>query len=108
MTKKYIVGVFPQQWWSYAGDAEPAGHEPDEHPADRDPLLRRGWNVGYSGNILANWKAPTRQPCGPFPIGIGVGKVVKFGRLPVKIELAGQYMVTQPGPVGQRGTSRSC
>ena len=36
------------------------------------------------------------------PIGVGVGKVVKFGRLPVKIQLAGQYMVTQPDPVGQR------
>ena len=36
------------------------------------------------------------------PIGIGVGKVVKFGRLPVKISLAGQYMVMQPDPVGQK------
>jgi hypothetical protein len=36
------------------------------------------------------------------PIGVAVSKVVKFGRLPVKIGLAGQYMVMQPDPVGQR------
>jgi hypothetical protein len=31
-----------------------------------------------------------------------VSKVTKLGRLPVKIQPAVQYMVTQPGPVGQR------
>ncbi|HTY43490.1 MAG TPA: hypothetical protein VMH79_16590 [Thermoanaerobaculia bacterium] len=29
------------------------------------------------------------------------GRIFKFGRLPVKIQLAGQYIVTQPDPFGQ-------
>jgi hypothetical protein len=35
------------------------------------------------------------------PIGVEVGKVVKLGRLPVKFELAGQYMPIRPDKVGQ-------
>jgi hypothetical protein len=101
MTKSYIVGVFPQQWWSYAGDANRA----DTKQMNIQPILNffieGGWNVGYSGNIIANWEAPSNNRW-TVPIGLGVGKVVKFGRLPVKIGIAGQYMVTQPSPVGQR------
>ena len=101
MTKKYIVGVFPQQWWSYAGDAS----RPNTSQMNIQPIaslfFEGGWNVGYSGNITANFKASSDNRW-TVPIGLGAGKVVKFGRLPVKIQLAGQYMVTQPDPVGQK------
>ena len=101
MTKKYIVGVFPQQWWSFAGDSSRANTNQINIQPIANLFFDGGWNVGYSGNILADWNAPTNNRW-TVPIGLGVGKVVKFGRLPVKISLAGQYMVTQPGPVGQR------
>jgi hypothetical protein len=101
MTKKFFFGVFPQQWWSFAGDPS----RPDTKQMNLQPLITfffaGGWNVGYSGNILADWEAPSNNRW-TVPIGLGVGKVVKFGRLPVKISLAGQYMVTQPSPVGQK------
>lgn len=101
MTPKFIAGVFPQQWWSYAGDPS----RPNTNQMNLQPIFslffEGGWNVGYSGNILANWEAPSNNRW-TVPIGVGVGKVVRFGRLPVKIQLAGQYMVTQPDPVGQR------
>src|SRR5262245_58060564 len=100
MTKHYILGVFPQQWWSYAGDE----NRPDTSQMNLQPIInfffKGGWNVGYSGNILVDWKQPSDNRW-TVPIGLGVGKVVKFGRLPVKLSLAGQYMVTQPDPVGQ-------
>ncbi len=101
MTKKFILGVFPQQWWSYAGDAS----RPNTSQINIQPIaslfFEGGWNVGYSGNITASWKEPGDNRW-TVPIGINVGKVVKFGRLPVKIGLSGQYMITQPDPVGQR------
>ena len=101
MTPKFILGVFPQQWWSYAGDAS----RPNTSQINIQPIanlfFEGGWNVGYSGNITASWKDPGDNRW-TVPIGIGVGKVVKFGRLPVKISLAGQYMVMQPDPVGQK------
>ncbi len=101
MTKKYIVGVFPQQWWSYAGDANRSNTSQMNIQPIANLFFEGGWNVGYSGNILVDWRAPSNNRW-TVPIGIGGGKVVKFGRLPVKISLAGQYMVTQPDPVGQR------
>jgi len=101
MTKEFILGVFPQQWWSYAGDA----NRPDTSQMNIQPIINfffhGGWNVGYSGNILVDWEAPSDNRW-TVPIGVGVGKVVKFGRLPVKVALADQYMVTQPEPVGQK------
>ena len=58
------------------------------------------WSAGYSGNILANWKASSGNVW-TVPIGVAVGKVVKLGPLPVKIQLAGQYMPIRPDKVGQ-------
>jgi hypothetical protein len=60
-----------------------------------------GWNIGYSGNILADWKAPSNNRW-TAPVGVEIGKVVKLGKLPVKIELAGQYMPIRPDNVGQK------
>jgi hypothetical protein len=33
LTKKFFLGVFPQQWWSIGGAAWPARHEPTQPPA---------------------------------------------------------------------------
>jgi hypothetical protein len=35
------------------------------------------------------------------PVGLGVGKVVKLGRLPVKVQLSLQYMPVRPRNTGQ-------
>ena len=35
------------------------------------------------------------------PLGLGVGKVVKFGRLPIKFELSLQYLPLRPRNTGQ-------
>jgi len=100
-TKKYMLGVFPQQWWSFAGDP----NRPETSQINIQPLValffEGGWAVGYSGNITANWKAASGNQW-TVPLGLAVSKVTKIGRQRVKIQPAVQYMVTQPGPVGPR------
>jgi hypothetical protein len=66
-------------------------------------FLPDGWSIGYSGNIPANWKADKAGDVWtlPLPLGLGLNKVVKFRPLPVKLGLAGQYMVHHPKPFGQ-------
>ena len=59
-----------------------------------------GWSIGYTGNILADWNAPS-EDVWTVPVGLGLSKVVKFGRLPVKIELGVQYMPLHPRISGQ-------
>ena len=91
LTKQYFIGVFPQQWWSVGGEHS----RPDTNQMNLQPIatlfFEQGWSVGYSGNILANWNAPS-EDVWTVPIGVGVAKVMKLGRLPVKVELAVQYM----------------
>jgi hypothetical protein len=100
LTKQYFIGVFPQQWWSVGGEHFRA----DTNQMNLQPIatlfFSDGWSFGYSGNILANWTAPSADVW-TVPIGLGLGKVVKFGRLPVKIQLAVQYMPVHPHISGQ-------
>jgi hypothetical protein len=62
----------------------------------------QGWSIGYSGNVLANWEAEKGRDVWTVPAGLSITKVVKFGKLPVKIGLAGQYMPVHPDTFGQR------
>ena len=95
ITKKFMVAAFAQQWWSFAGDSDRS----DTSQLNLLPLIYRfwgdGWSVGYSGNILADWKAPSGETW-TVPVGAALGKVVFFGRLPVQIQVAGQYFVERP------------
>ena len=100
LTKQYFIGVFPQQWWSIGGEHG----RPDTNQMNLQPIATiffgEGWSFGYSGNILADWTAPSPD-IWTVPIGLGLGKVVKFGRLPVKLQLAVQYMPVHPRISGQ-------
>jgi hypothetical protein len=100
LTKEFFIGVFPQQWWSIGGEHG----RPDTNQMNLQPIATvffgGGWSFGYSGNILADWNAPSPD-IWTVPIGLGLGKVVKFGRLPVKIQLAVQYMPVHPRISGQ-------
>ncbi len=100
LTKQYFIGVFPQQWWSVGGEHG----RPDTNQMNLQPIASiffgQGWSVGYSGNILADWTAPSENVW-TVPIGLALSKVVKFGRLPVKLQLAVQYMPVHPRISGQ-------
>ena len=100
LTKEFFIGVFPQQWWSIGGNHGRL----DTNQMNLQPIATiffgEGWSVGYSGNILADWTAPS-EDVWTVPVGVGLGKVVKLGRLHVKIQLAVQYMPVHPRISGQ-------
>jgi hypothetical protein len=62
LTKKFIVGVFPQQWWSFDRRLEPAGHEPDEPSALCRVVLRRGMEHRLLGQHPGRLEGPVQQP----------------------------------------------
>ncbi len=99
LSKEYIIGVFPQQWWSIGSADRPSTSQMNLQPFAAY-FFGEGWNVGYSGNILANWMAPSRDVW-TVPLGLAIGKIVKLGRLPVKFQIAAQYMVERPSNTGQ-------
>jgi hypothetical protein len=100
LTKQFFIGVFPQQWWSIGGEH----FRPDTNQMNLQPIASiffgEGWSIGYSGNILADWTAPS-EDVWTVPVGLGLAKVVKLGRLPVKVQLALQYMPVHPRISGQ-------
>ena len=100
LTKRFFLGVFPQQWWSIGGEHG----RPDTNQMNLQPIATiffgEGWSIGYSGNILADWTAPS-EDVWTVPVGLGLAKVVKLGRLPVKVQLAVQYMPVHPRISGQ-------
>jgi hypothetical protein len=95
ITDKFMVAALAQQWWSFAGDSDRA----NTSQLNLLPLIYRffghGWSVGYSGSILADWKAPSGEKW-TVPLGVSLGKVVMLGRLPVQFQVGTQYMVERP------------
>jgi hypothetical protein len=100
LSDKWILGAFVQNWSSFAG----ARHRDSTNQMNLQPIaayfLEGGWSVGYSGNILANWEVE-KDNRWTIPVGLAVNKVVKFGRLPVKLGLAVQYMPIRSDDFGQ-------
>jgi hypothetical protein len=95
ITNKFMIACLAQQWWSFAGDEDRASTS----QLNLLPLLYRffgeGWSVGYSGNPVADWEAPSGEKW-TVPLGVSLGKVIMFGLLPVQLQVAGQYFVEKP------------
>ena len=99
LTKRQIVGLFPQHRWAVSSGTRPAVSQLNLQPFYAY-FLPDGWSVGYSGNILADERASTGQMW-TVPIGLSVAKVHFLGKLPVRFALAGQYMPVHPSEFGQ-------
>jgi hypothetical protein len=105
MSDRWVIGVLPQHWWSFAGDdgAPDTSQSNVQYFVQR--LLPNQWQVGMAPNITIDWKAD-HDDAVTFPIGLGVGKLVKFGKLPAKFQLELQYAVAHPDDIGQRWNVR--
>jgi hypothetical protein len=95
ITNTFMVAAFCQQWCSFAGDED----RKSTNQMQILPLVYRffgdGWSVGYSGTIMADWNADSGERW-TVPLGTSLGKAVKFGILPVQVQMAGQYFVERP------------
>ena len=95
ITNQFMLAAFAQQWWSFAGDSS----RKSTNQINILPLayyfFGDQWSVGYSGNVLADWKQAGNDAW-TVPIGLSIGKVVQLGQFPVQIQLAGQYFAERP------------
>ena len=101
------IGAFVQNWTSFGG----SGNRPDTNQMNLQPVaayfLPNGWSIGYSGNILANWKADKYDDTWTVPLRLQFAKVVKFEPLPVRLQMGGQYMLHHPDTFGQKWNIQS-
>ncbi len=94
LDKKFLTGVLAQQWWSYAGSSNRSSTNHASFLCYFVYNLENNWQLRYNPNIIVDWKADGDKVL--FPIGLGVGKMTKIGKLPVKFMLEGQYAVAKP------------
>jgi len=99
--EKWIFGVFPQQWFSFAGD----GDREDVSLLDMQYFVWRlfpgGWQVGFTQDITANWEADSDNRW-TVPVGLGAGKTFKLGGHHFKMDAQVSYAVVHPDDFGQR------
>lgn len=96
MDETWVVGVFPQQWWSVGGD-----------PDRKEVSLTKAqyfiwyspaptWQVGMSPNVLIDWSQKKAEDALTLPVGLGLAKLLMLGELPLKIALEADYSIIRP------------
>ena len=100
-TKKYTAGALGQYWWSFATQG---GNKP--HTSHGALLyfyfynLPDAWQIGTNPTITYNNTATSGNQWN-VPIGLTIGKTIKIGKTPVKIQLGVQKSVVNQDDFGQ-------
>jgi len=94
MQGHWVVGVLANQQWSYAGWGDQ-----DVSALLIQPFINynlpHGWYLNTVPIITANWEANSDDRW-TVPIGGGVGKVQKVGKLPVNFQLGAYWNAVKP------------
>ncbi len=100
--KKFILGALGQHWWSFADNGDSDGDDVDLTNVQYFYFLNfaGGWQVGAAPTIEVDWKADSDDRWS-VPVGLGVQKVVFFGKIPVKLGLEANYYVMSPDTFGK-------
>ncbi len=93
---KWVVGVFPQQWWSVGGDPdrENVSFSNIQYFLWYSPFP--SWQVGMAPNIYIDWEQKKAEDRLTLPVGLGVAKLFMLGKLPIKIAVEADYCVVRP------------
>jgi hypothetical protein len=91
--KNFITYVFPQQWFSVGDSGASARHMLMYYAFVY--AFRNGWSVGTNPAMTVDWEASSGNKVA-LPVGLQVGKVRKFGPMPVKFDVQVQYYAVRP------------
>ena len=94
MKEPWVFGVLANHQWDFAGWGD--------RPYNRTLIqpfvnfnLPNGWYLNTAPIMLADWEISSGDKW-LVPLGGGVGKVHRFGKLPVNIQLGAYYNVVKP------------
>jgi hypothetical protein len=100
MSDNWVFGALGQQWWSFAGDDD----RPETSSMNVQYFIWRtlpgAWQIGMSPVVMVDWKADSDNRW-TIPVGLGIGKTIKLGKMPLKIILEVEYAVVRPDDLGQ-------
>jgi len=92
-----LYGIFPSHQWKVAGP-ENTSYSNTQVQGFLTFLPGGGWNVGTTPIMNYDWKAQDWT----IPLNLTVGRTMKFGDLPVKLQLELNYYVARPDAFGPR------
>lgn len=96
MVKKWVAGIVVNNIWTF-GDIE---ENKFLFQYFVNYNLPKAWYIVSGPIMTANWNAPEGQQW-MIPVGAGMGKVFKIGKLPVNINAQAFYNVVKPDGVGE-------
>ena len=96
---KWVVGVLAQNTWSFAGDENRADVNFFFSQYFINYNIENGWYLSSAPIITANWEAESGQQW-TIPFGGGVGKLVRFGKMPVDLQTQVFYNAVSPDFAG--------
>jgi hypothetical protein len=98
---KITVGALTQYWWSYKdqNDATTNDSSHGEIIYFYYYNLPDAWQVGFNPTITYDNEASSGNKWN-VPVGIVVGKMLKFGKTPVKIQVGFEYAAVQQDDYG--------
>ena len=95
MPGNWVYGVLAQNVWSVAGDSDAADVNSFLFQYFLNYNLDDGWYLSSTPVITANWEADNDDRW-TVPLGGGVGRLVKHGKLPVDYKLTAYNNVEKP------------
>ena len=104
MDGKFVYGGLISNVWSFAGSGQDAGIQ-RVNAMTFQPFvnynLDDGWFVASVPIITANWEAVDNAHTWTVPLGLGVGRAMKLGKIPMTAQIHGYYNVVTPDDYGE-------
>ena len=92
MPGKWVLGLIANQIFSYREDSNLSSFFMQYFIYYNLP---KGWNIGTSPSISANWKAGEGEKW-TVPFGLSVGKLTRLGKRPIKLQLGVYFNAAKP------------
>ena len=93
---KWVIGALANNLWSFAGDSD----RDNVNLMTVQPFVNynfeKGWYVSSSPIITANWAAHGSDNTWTVPVGGGVGRIIRIGKLPVNLNAQAFANVVKP------------
>lgn len=93
--KPWTIGILARQLWSVAGDSDRAEVSQFLAQPFVNYNLDDGWYLASAPVVTANWNADSGERW-TIPVGGGIGKLFRLGKLPVNASLQSYYNVEHP------------
>ena len=98
MDGPWVIGALANNQWSFAGWGSKNVNQMLIQPFI-NYIFKHAWYLTISPIMTADWEA-SHDNMWVVPVGGGVGKIIKIGKLPLNIQLSAYYNVVTPKDFG--------